>query len=55
MLYMGVRSPNNRPFWGMPSTPASGSDVKNNAYIELMTCVSTDSISTDIYAYACGM
>ena len=54
-LYIGVRSPNNKPIWGIPSTPASGSDVKNNAYIELLAGTSTDSISTDIYAYACGM
>lgn len=54
-LYIGVRSPNNKPIWAIPSTPASGSDVKNNAYMEFMAGTSTDSISTDIYAYACGI
>lgn len=54
-LYIGVQSPNNRPFWGIPSSPKTGANYKKNAYIELMTCVSTDSINTNIYAYACGM
>ena len=54
-LYIGVRSPNNKPIWAIPSTPASGSDVKNNAYMEFVTGTSTTRISTDIYAYACGI
>ena len=54
-LYIGVRSPNNKPIWAIPSTPASDPNVKNNAYMEFVTGTSTTSISTDIYAYACGM
>ena len=54
-VYVGVRSPNNKPIWAIPSTPASGSDVKNNAYMAFVTATSTDSISTDISIYACGV
>lgn len=54
-VYVGVRSPNNKPIWAIPSTPASGSDVKNNAYMAFVTATSTNSIYTDISIYACGV
>lgn len=54
-VYVGVRSPNNRPIWGIPSTPASGADTKSNAYMEFVATVSTTSITSDIYIYACGV
>ena len=54
-VYVGVRSPNNRPIWGIPSTPASDADTKSNAYMEFVATVSTTSITSDIYIYACGV
>lgn len=54
-VYVGVRSPNNRPIWGIPSTPASGADTKSNAYMEFVATASTTSITSDIYIYACGV
>ena len=54
-VYVGVRSPNNRPIWGIPSTPASGANTKSNAYMEFVATVSTTSITSDIYIYACGV
>lgn len=54
-VYVGVRSPNNKPIWAIPSTPASDSDLKNNAYMAFVTTTSTASISTDVYIYACGV
>ena len=59
MVYVGVRSPNrspnNKPIWAIPSTPASGANTKANAYMEFVTTTSTNSITTDIYIYACGV
>lgn len=58
-MYVGVRSVNNgvnnKPIWAIPSTPASGANTKANAYMEFVTTTSTNSITTDIYIYACGV
>ena len=54
-LYVGARSPNNKPIWAIPSTPASGADPITNAYMTFVTTTSTASISTDVYIYACGV
>ena len=54
-VYVGVRSVNSKPIWAIPSTPASDANTKANAYMEFVTTTSTNSITTDIYIYACGV